>query len=404
MQTISKTSAFSQYPVVCVKRFFLSVVLLSWLSSCHQATPGAAKTDSARLPATDSLPAWSLTGFSKLDSANPILRPGKGVFSDPVTRRQVAWEARNVFNPAIVVRNDTVFMLYRAQDSAGTSRVGLATSTDGIHFTRNPAPVLFPQADEFKKYEWPGGCEDPRVVQDSAGIFYMTYTAFDGKNARLLIASSTDLLHWKKRGAVFADAYKGKYRDEWSKSGAIVSRYNHGKIIAEKINGKYWMYWGDQFIWTAVSDDLLHWTPVEKQPGDTSTVPLRGIAVNMPALKIAVATREKHFDSDLVESGPPAMITDNGILLLYNSRNIPDIGDPNLPLGTYAAGQVLFDAHDPTKTISRLDHYFISPSQPYELTGEVNNVCFIEGLAQFRQQYFLYYGTADSKIAVAIRH
>ena len=398
-----QNTAFSIYPPVRGKGSFFSVVLFLWITACHQPSPDSVRTDSTGKPETDSLPAWSLTGFTKLDSANPILKPGKGIFSDPVTGRQVAWEARNVFNPAIVVRNDSVFMLYRAQDSAGTSRVGLAVSTDGIHFTRHTTPVLFPQSDAFKKYEWPGGCEDPRVVEDSAGTYHMTYTAFDGKNARLLIASSKDLLHWKKHGSVFADAYKGKYLDQWSKSGSIISRYRDGKIVAEKINGKYWMYWGDQFIWMATSYDLIHWTPVEKASGDTTNIPLKGIAVNMPALKIAVATRDKHFDSDLVESGPPAMITGNGILLLYNSRNIPSIGDPNLPLGTYAAGQVLFDLHDPTRTIGRLEHHFISPSQPYELTGEVNNVCFIEGLAQFHQQYFLYYGTADSKIAVAIR-
>ena len=50
-----------------------------------------------------------------------------------------------------------------------------------------------------------------------------------------------------------------------------------------------------------------------------------------------------------------------------------------------------------------MDHYFMKPEKNYELTGEVNNVCFIEGLAQFKDKYFLYYGTADSKIAVAVK-
>ncbi len=78
---------------------------------------------------------------------------------------------------------------------AGTSRIGLATSADGLHFTRSPAPVLYPGPDAFRSLEWEGGCEDPRVVEDEKGTYYMTYTAFDGRMARLLIATSTDLQH-----------------------------------------------------------------------------------------------------------------------------------------------------------------------------------------------------------------
>ncbi len=51
--------------------------------------------------------------------------------------------------------------------------------------------------------------------------------------------------------------------------------------------------------------------------------------------------------------------------------------------------------------LSRSDSYFFKPERPYEKTGQVNNVCFLEGLVQFRERWLLYYGTADSKIAVA---
>ncbi|MES2004741.1 MAG: glycoside hydrolase family 130 protein [Bacteroidota bacterium] len=350
---------------------------------------------------------WAMLSFEKADSANPVLLPGSNQFMDPIWKKKISWEEKDVFNPAIVVKDNKVYMLYRAQDKiglpGGTSRIGLAVSTDGLHFTRNPEPVFFPDNDAYQQYEWQGGCEDPRIVEDVNGKYFMTYTAYDGKIARLLVASSKDLVHWTKHGPVFADAMNGKYLDKWSKSGSIVSKYENGKIIAAKINGKYWMYWGDQFIWAATSNDLIKWTPVEMQPGEKPPVTLKGEGLNMPDLKIVVATRAKKFDSDLVESGPPAMITDNGILLLYNSRNIPSIGDSSLAEGTYAAGQVLLDKNDPTKVIKRLDNYFMKPDKPYEITGQVNRVCFIEGLAQFQNKWFLYYGTADSKIAVAVR-
>lgn len=44
----------------------------------------------------------------------------------------------------------------------------------------------------------------------------------------------------------------------------------------------------------------------------------------------------------------------------------------------------------------------IKTDKDYEKIGEVNNVCFVEGLVYFKNKWFLYYGTADSKIAVAV--
>jgi predicted GH43/DUF377 family glycosyl hydrolase len=79
------------------------------------------------------------------------------------------------------------------------------------------------------------------------------------------------------------------------------------------------------------------------------------------------------------------------------------MGDSTLPEGTYAAGQVLLDKDDPTHILHRLDNYFMKPDKPYEVTGQVNEVCFLEGLAWFKEKLYLYYGTADSKIAVAVK-
>lgn len=379
---------------------FLFVIIIS--CSCNHVSKHFTKHLAEGFSLDQHNEDWAMLSFKKLDSVNPILSAGNNNFIDPITKQKNFWEEKDVFNPAIVVKDNKVFMLYRAQDKAGTSRIGLAESLDGIRFTRYATPVLFPDNDAYKKYEWPGGCEDPRIVEDKNGMYYMTYTAYDGTLARLMVATSKDLFHWKKLGPAFADAYQGKYLNKWSKSGSIVSKYENGKIIATKINGKYWMYWGDVFIWAATSDDLIHWTPLEMKEGEHAKDSLKNWAVEMPQLQIVLPTRNKKFDSDLVESGPPAMLTDKGILLIYNSKNLRSIGDTSLPEGTYAAAQVLFDKNDPTKILKRLDHYFIKPERPYEITGQVNQVCFLEGLANFNHQWFLYYGTADSKIAVAV--
>jgi predicted GH43/DUF377 family glycosyl hydrolase len=339
---------------------------------------------------------WQWGPFIKLDDMNPCLTPmTKTTFICPI-RGEVKWEEKDVFNPAAILRDGKVHLLYRAEDKvgrfAGTSRIGFASSENGTRFERSDAPVLYPDHDEMVKYEWEGGCEDPRIVEDEHGTYYLTYTAYDGDKARLCVATSTDLVHWKKHGLAFAKAYNGKYTDLWSKSGSIVCKQEGERLVAEKINGSYWMYWGESNIYAAASTNLIDWTPVEKN----------GEGLDADSYLFPVISPRKHrFDSLLVEPGPPAIITDKGILLLYNSKNDPAEGDSEYAANSYSAAQVLLDLRDPACVIARSTSPFITPDKDYEINGQVNHVCFIEGLVNFQGRWLLYYGTADSKIAVA---
>jgi len=344
-----------------------------------------------------------LIPFTKNLQVNPVLNPlGTSKFYCPIRQDSVNWENKDVFNPASVVKGDTLFLLYRAEDTIGkyngTSRIGLAYSLDGYHFNRQDAPVLFPSEDEYMRYEWEGGCEDPRIVEDNNGTYYMTYTAYDGDKARLFIATSEDLRNWTKYGSVFQKA-GNEYVNMWSKSGSIICSEENGKLIATKINDEYWMYWGESNIYMATSKNLIDWTPLlEKDPDKMQLDTMRKYT---SSFQILFSTRNGKFDSELVEPGPPAIMTKQGILFIYNSKNSPLYGDKNLTDGTYAAGQIITDKDDPTKVLYRMDKWFITPDQPFEITGQVNNVCFVEGLAFFKNKWLLYYGTADSKIAVA---
>lgn len=228
--------------------------------------------------------------------------------------------------------------------------------------------------------------EDPRVVETEAGTYFMTYTAYDGKTARLSSATSSDLVHWKKNGVVLSDP---EYKDYWSKAGAVVTERKGSKQIAVKVNGYYWMYFGDTNLFLAYSEDLMHWKPALNEENN--------------ALISVLHPRKGFFDSRLVEPGPFAIRdAQKGILLIYNASNAANFNDPTLPKFTYAAGQALFDADAPYKLKKRTQSYFIYPDKDYELVGEVNNVCFVQGLVFFKNKWFLYYGTADSKIAVAV--
>lgn len=330
---------------------------------------------------------WALHGFVKVDSLNPILIPSnKEKFICPITHLSVSWSEKNVLNPAAVVKDGKVYLLYRSQDSAMTSRIGLAVSDDGLHFTKLPEPVLFPAEDSLKKYEWPGGVEDPRIVESDKGLYVLTYTAYDGQTARLCIATSTDLKNWTKHGLVFTSE---KYKNSWSKSGAIVAEIRDNKVVAVKINGKYWMYFGDTDLFIATSYDLLHWIVAENDESK------KIISVLHP--------RMGYFDSRLVEPGPFALLQKDGIVLIYNGSNAANFNDSSLPQFTYSAGQALFDKNSPFKLLERTNSSFIKPDKKYEKEGEVNEVCFVEGMVYFKNKWFLYYGTADSKIAVAVK-
>ena len=189
---------------------------------------------------------WEMGPFVKRDE--PVLRPTPDSrFQCPVRGKEVRWEEQNVYNPAAVVRDGKVYLLYRADDKSPdlkwgrTCRIGLAHSEDGIHFARHPTPVLYPDNDEWKPYEWEGGCEDLHIIEGEDGVYYMNYTTWSGKGDSMSVATSRDLVHWTKHGPAFRKAAPDKVPG--SRTGVVVSRREGDRLIAAKINGKYWMYY-----------------------------------------------------------------------------------------------------------------------------------------------------------------
>ena len=367
----------------------LSTPIVRWfaaLIALHFFAPHAVAQDRS----------WIVGPFEKPRDVNPVISPSAAArLRSPMNDSVVQWEAYATFNPAAIVRNGRVFMLYRAEDATGvsqigghTSRLGLAESIDGLRFTRRPLPVLQPDRDAQARYEWTGGVEDPRLVETEDGRYVLTYTQWNGDVPRLAVATSTDLVNWQKHGPAFARAGEGKFLRTETKSGAILVRVVGDRLLATKVNGKYWMYYNVPDIQIATSDDLINWTPLEDANGR--------------ALKV-LSPRAGYFDSWLVEAGPPAILTERGIVLLYNAGNLGTHGDSTLPQRIYTGGQALFDAGNPIRLLDRTDTPFIRPTEPYEKTGQyVEGTTFVEALVPFRGQWFLYYGTADSRVGVAV--
>lgn len=280
-----------------------------------------------------------------------------------LTPQGSGFESAGVFNPAVIQHGGSYAMLYRAQDSKGTSRLGYASSPDGLHFSRRTEPVLVPETD----YEKDGGVEDPRLVR-IGDLFYLTYTGYNKKDAQLCLATSTDLIRWDRKGVILP-AYKGNWNVGWTKSGAIVP---------EEIAGRYWMYFlgtaADKTDQTglAYSSDLIHWMEATKTP--------------------VLPKRAGRFDSRVVEPGPPPVVLPNGILLIYNGA------DDHL---VYATGWALFDRRDPSRLLARSDQPIFRPEQTWEKVGQVPNVVFVEGLVRDGRTWRFYYGGADKYIGIA---
>ena len=343
------------------------------------------------------LPDWALGGFVRPEKANPIITPNpSNQFDCPMQDKKIGWEESDVFNPAATVKDGKIYVLYRAEDNSATgigkrtSRIGLAESEDGIHMKRRKTPVMYPDKDNMKEYEWEGGCEDPRVTMTEDGLYVMAYTSWNRKVARLCIATSHDLVKWEKHGPAFAKAYNGRFKDIFCKSGSMVTTIKDGKRVLTKIDGKYFMYWGEHAVYAATSDDLVNWTPILDEKNELATV---------------IKPRPQYFDSALTECGPPAILTDKGIVLLYNGKNQTNDSkrDKRFTAGAYCAGQILTDPKEPMKVLQRLDVPFFRPMASFEKSGQyVDGTVFIEGLVFFKNKWYLYYGCADSQVSVAI--
>lgn len=352
-------------------------------------------------PKTDTsinkLPDWAFGGFQRPAGVNPVITPNTATkFFCPMRQDSVGWEESDTFNPAAAILGDNICVLYRAEDNSATgigkrtSRIGLAHSSDGLTMKRESVPVMFPAEDSMKEYEWPGGCEDPRVCVTEDGLYVMAYTSWNRQVPRLSIATSRDLVNWEKHGPAFEDAYDGRFKDMACKSGSIVTEVKNEKQVITKVNGQYFMYWGEHQVCMAVSDDLLDWTPLLDESSELSYV---------------IKPRQGYFDSDLTECGPPAIKTKDGILLLYNGKNSKkdDRRDTRFTAGAYCAGQVLMHADEPTKVKAQLDVPFFRPMESFEKSGQyVDGTVFIEGLVFFKGKWFLYYGCADSQVGVAV--
>ncbi len=307
---------------------------------------------------------------------NPILEPNPRQW----------WESEAVFNPAAIVHDGRVHLFYRALGGDGVSRIGHASSADGIHFDeRTPHPVYdwgrnYP-APEMRRHAplsyntdlyasgggW-GGCEDPRVVKigDHA---YMSFGIFEGWQSMRLAVTSLPLAQLAERLWQWAPhitmSPKGETHKNWV-------------LFPEKIGGRF------AILHALTPRVLIDYVP--------SLDELRERPIRSNNNRSGFP---ESWDSFVRGAGAPPIKTEHGWLLLYHGMNPekePHIG--------YKVGAMLLDLHDPSQILYRSTRPILEPNEWYEHDWKPN-VVYASGAVVLDDDLIVYYGGGDKRIAAA---
>lgn len=311
------------------------------------------------------------------------------------------FECEGVLNPALIKLGNTIHMFYRAVTKDNYSTIGYCKlSSPMVVESRNNSPLLYPQSP----YEFQG-LEDPRIVQIE-GTFYLTYTAYDGINALGALATSTDLVHWEKKGIIVPTITYEEFKHFTELEGEVHVKYNRFNDVKTHHNLKE----SKIFVWDKnltffprkidnkfyfmhrIKPDIQIVVAIENLD-ELTTEFWQNYFLNFDE-NIVLAPRYPH-EVSYVGSGCPPIETADGWLLIYHGVHDTIKGY------VYSACAALLDLKNPQKEIARLPYPLFFPEKEWELKGEVNNVCFPTGAILEDDLLYIYYGAADKRIAVA---
>ena len=315
-----------------------------------------------------------------------------------------SFESLAVLNPATIQTGNEVHMFYRAVREGNFSTIGYCKLDGPLNvIERSKEPILYPLTpEEFQ------GVEDPRIVKIE-DTYYLSYSAYDGINVFGAYATSKDLKKFERRGIITPrltfEEYAKLIKKNFQKINQthlmfynLFNRYRLEDLIKsriyvwdknvvffpKKIQGKFAvlhrLYPSIQILYFNSPSDLTEefWTDYITN--------LQKHIILIPKCK---------FESGHIGGGCPPIETEAGWLLIYHSAELTQNGY------TYHACAALLDLENPKKVISRLKEPLFSPTEPYEKEGQVDNVVFPTGTAIFDQKLYIYYGAADSRVAVA---
>jgi len=235
------------------------------------------------------------------------------------------------------------------------SHLRIARSTDGVNFTFDPAPAIFP-ATPYEAF----GCEDARITLLD-GKYYVTYTAVSEMGVTVALASTADFVTFERHGVIFPPTQKDVCIFPEKIGGLYVCRHR-----------PYHSEFSPASIWTAYSPDLVNW----------------GRHAH------TLAPTPGTWEDDRVGCGAPPIRTAQGWLELYHAADEQQ---------TYHLGAMLSDLAEPQRLLTRSREPILEPEMDYELTGVFNNCVFHNGLiVDDDGAMTVYYGAADRICAAAV--
>ncbi len=282
--------------------------------------------------------------------ANPILQAG-----------DMPFPCKAVCNPAACLVDGETLLLLRAIDHEDHSHLVAARSHDGISGWRVQDPPLLSPGHGGAWYETLG-CEDPRITYLlDRGDYVIAYVGSSEQGAGICLATTTDF-------------------QSVSRLGLVIHPYNKdAALFPRKVGGRYLLLHRPtagplENVWMSGSEDLRHWgSPVcvlqeDQQPG---------------------------WDSGKVGTGPTPIETSEGWLLIFHGVQLEETG------WLYRVGLALLDLEDPSRIVAKAPQWVFGPTQSYEMRGEKPGIVFPTGAVVQSGILRLYYGAADTSVAVA---
>lgn len=309
-------------------------------------------------------------------ASNPVLRPGT-----------YTWQSEAVLNPAALVLDGRTHLIYRSIGEDGVSRLGYASSPDGISFDyqlpypvylaqpprktplskRRYAPIMYPSGGSW------GGCEDPRMVAIDDKI-HITFNMFDGwdniRVAHTSISKQSFLKKhfWELRPFQFLSPPKQRHKN-WA-------------LFPEKINGKY-------AILHSVSPSI----EIEYRDSIDAIGTDEPFISSWEGSRDSVSVRKGFWDNRVRSAGPPPLKTEHGWLLFYHANDAAEAY-------RYKLGAMLLDPSDPTRILYRSSAPILEPDAAYENDGKPG-IVYACGATIQNDMINVYYGGADKVICVA---
>ncbi len=317
-----------------------------------------------------------------------------------LSKTDLEFENEGVLNPAVIREGDSVHFFYRAVRKGNHSSIGYGRLDGPLTVAeRWDKPFMVPEF-EYESH----GVEDARIVKID-GVYYMTYTGYDGINARGALANSKDLKHFEKQGIIVPPITYAEFVFLAETAGRVNKNYyrNHKFYYQEADPEKKMMLWDKNVIFfpRRINGKLVFLHRIRPGIQIVSVNSLNELTeefwknyfLNLQEFIVLdpVAPHELSY----IGGGCPPIETEHGWLLIYH-------GVEETPHGIiYSACAALLDLDDPSKELARLPNALFSPQYEWELHGAVNNVVFPTGTALFGNTLFIYYGAADSHIACA---